>query len=692
MDVPASIDLTRQSLCARCETLYNSYDFLALNERIPDTGKHIVSLGKLTARTECALCNLFFEQSPSYKRNHRQHVRLFDRIRQTHLNQKRVDAKSFLPARFLTVLRENSRLEYDYLLEDEITHAGVVVYLPYKQTSPPLLNFIDPSNANWELLGSLISNCQKAHSLCNQVEHRYSLSHIYLINCIDETIVREHPSQRYLALSYVWGRQSSLETPESLMSSASWPENNFSFDKAPLTIQDAIRAVRNLGKKYLWVDRYCINQRGDQEKMMMLRNMDQIYENAEATLVALYGESDSAGLPGVSRIPRKPQPQLHSTHGRLVSSWPPISVLIQKSKWATRGWTYQEARLSRRCLFFTECQIYFVCLETTGSEAVPSDSTSNLISSLLNSTCLGPALFGSTKSLLKEFCLDRLVFTQRQLTYESDVLDAFRGILNRSKVMSFWGVPITPPKAAMDAHTGFSLGLLWTRKPKRATSNHLKSPKDPPRVRRIGFPSWSWMSVTGEIFNENGPGSSANSVRSKETSVFDKYLAGDESVSKMSGAFIRFHVQTDGQWEPLHDAIQKQCTNTLREESPNLLVEGDLVRVVRSPSTDRYRISGHSDLAIEFSAAFDLDLDMATHPLHDYSQHVTSKEDVQDALILVEWNDSQRKTRIRFVLMLLVWDKFARAERRGLLSEYRKQYSAEDIKSIPRTRKTFILH
>jgi hypothetical protein len=41
--------------------------------------------------------------------------------------------------------------------------------------------------------------------------------------------------------------------------------------------------------------------------------------------------------------------------------------------------------------------------------------------------------------------------------------------------------------------------------------------------------------------------------------------------------------------------------------------------------------------------------------------------------------------------MLLRWIGGGRAERRGLLSEYRKEYGAEELRRIPRTRKMFIL-
>jgi hypothetical protein len=56
----------------------------------------------------------------------------------------------------------------------------------------------------------------------------------------------------------------------------------------------------------------------------------------------------------------------------------------------------------------------------------------------------------------------------------------------------------------------------------------------------------------------------------------------------------------------------------------------------------------------------------------------------------LEWL-SEKKTKKRFVLLLLRWIGGGRAERRGLLSEYREEYDAEELRNIPRTRKMFIL-
>lgn len=173
------------------------------------------------------------------------------------------------------------------------------------------------------------NTCQGSHTLCTQVEDRYSLLYIYLINC-EERVVRENLSQNYLALSYVRG--SSSQANAQLTFEEKLPEGSFSFNEAPLTVQDAIRVVRNLGREYLWVDKYCINQNDNAEKQMMLRNMDQIYENFEATIVAMSSENDGAGLPGVFGHSRTPQSRFRTARGCLISSCPLLTTLIQALK------------------------------------------------------------------------------------------------------------------------------------------------------------------------------------------------------------------------------------------------------------------------------------------------------------------------------------------------------------------------
>jgi hypothetical protein len=191
----------------------------------------------------------------------------------------------------------------------------------------------------------------------------------------------------------------------------------------------------------------------------------------------------------------------------VVSSFPRVSHQVRDSVWATRGWTYQEAIFSRRCLFFTESQVYLVCKAMMCCEAieepftisdVPKFKTTKTLSleifdrgerGMAGAHAKNPKLSTSTRNLLEFF--DHLEeYTKRHLTYDSDSLNAFRGLLAISYFHTFWGVPI----ARMDSdgkdyfNISFARGLWW-RKDFRHGS----------LLRRTKFPRWSWAGWAGPI-------------------------------------------------------------------------------------------------------------------------------------------------------------------------------------------------
>ena len=51
-------------------------------------------------------------------------------------------------------------------------------------------------------------------------------------------------------------------------------------------------------------DCYCVDQKSYSSKSFMIQHMDVIYELSEATIVALHGQDDDPGLPGVSSVSR----------------------------------------------------------------------------------------------------------------------------------------------------------------------------------------------------------------------------------------------------------------------------------------------------------------------------------------------------------------------------------------------------
>jgi Heterokaryon incompatibility protein (HET) len=673
-------------LCESCQQLDLIRTFQPEYGNIPYTGKPILQLGKYpsdVARVKCPLCRFFFTVCRSWrgKRDQLLYVRLFDQIK-----SRNGASSTHIPRTpFWSVLSDYSPRMDDSDIRDGTAMNGIIAYQTASSTVPCTVLALDATNIDYDLLGSWLTHCQTSHDACMKVESgQSSLQYLNLIDCVQETVVQAKPDQQYLTLSYVWGHANSTSEPqpggESRIS-----QGVFSFAELPPTIYDAICVVRKLGMRYLWVDRYCINHEDCAEETVMIRSMGQIYANAQATIVALYGWDDGAGLPGVSKTPRTPQPHfvLGTGDGCLISSFPRLPNMIADSQWNTRGWTYQEARLSRRCFFFTEYQVYFVCQESSQSEAVPSDPGTNSISSLLNNNRLNASLFGYNVVAAEGLYLDRMMFSQRRLTYESDVLDAFRGLLARSPFITFWGVPVIPAGSQMDPSLGLALGFLRVR----GLADHRDSCCVDPGIRRLGFPTWSWASITGDISND----------RYLTNSVCRHYLEGDPKVLAQNDAYLQFWKVSRGQQVPLHEIIQQLKSNAVPEDSHCLAVEGDLVRVKLKSTSLGFQHCEQNDKEMGFFGGAHLDLVPPLTPSKSNiscTSHMADPEgsgSMEDALILIEWCDSQETNERRMTMMLLTWVTKDVAERRGLLYSYVDAPAAESYKAIPRTRRKFLL-
>ena len=310
----------------------------------------------------------------------------------------------------------------------------------------------------------------------------------------------------FIALSYVWGSKplgSSSHQPRSLRKGACIP------DTLPNVIEDAITVTLKLGWRYLWVDRLCIDQEDDADKHSQIGQMGLIICNsASVTLVAAAGLDADFGLPGVGSTPRIPQPLAIAQNQLLASTMRPPEMSILHSKWATRGWTYQEATLSTRRLVFTEEQVCFErkCMSCCESVVDPlilpiNQSQKNAEFRLqMRKRYFESCSLVEQKSDQSEASQNGISqirqhvqrFTARDLTYETDSLSAFLGILNQYRnrspsIYHFWVLPINYLGIAQ-APLALVISLCWQHPPGLN--------KDPPG-RREGSPSFSWAGWSG---------------------------------------------------------------------------------------------------------------------------------------------------------------------------------------------------
>jgi len=346
---------------------------------------------------------------------------------------------------------------------------------PELQPSPLRVNEV-PTWLHSSATRQYLQNCLTHHSTCNQQKETFSgrPSQLRVIDCHTRAIVRPSGDIPYAALSYRWGKSNgeSHDLQTDILPA-----------RLPSTVEDAIRVTQSLGIRYLWIDAYCVLQKNEDDFKHQIRQMHLIYRSAQITIIADGDADASSGLLGVS-IPRG-NVQTKGRYNELnlvtFSPWP-WALVYYTEGWFRRGWTLQEGYFSRRRLIFTEKQVLFDCDEGVISEDLQHSQIR--YHSMLEKW--QPNVDGETIYDLIES------YTERALTYDVDILNAFDGILGEFEqqeppIRSYWGIPL--PFDTSGYLNGLLIGLCWRHDIQNEKVN-----------RRLGFPSCSWA---GWLHNPN---------------------------------------------------------------------------------------------------------------------------------------------------------------------------------------------
>ncbi|OQU99389.1 hypothetical protein CLAIMM_05025 [Cladophialophora immunda] len=382
--------------------------------------------------------------------------------------------------------------------------------------------------------------------LCNGVSktERYLKDiPLLLVDVQDNCLVQATSAERYLTLSYVWGKVD-ISTTKTTNLTNRLRKSSLDPSSFPKTIRDAMTLVRSLGERYLWTDALCVIQDDDDTRDRDISNMDIVYQKGFSNIVALAGSDADAGLPGVtpkSRPPQKIEVLEISKNSEdlalrddgdgdgetetlyMVATPRPLSFAQTSSTWNTRGWILQEQTLARRNIYFSPNYVYFQCnqeiqCEVTLEGPIQEDKSSRgkeegeqgASVTIKNPLTLlrkiddrsGPEHLRRVFSAYSELVE---IYTRRDLTQPTDVLDAFAGMLStfrdefKSEIL--YGIPIA----------AFDLALLWTPtqtlngRPGRKSTSRMAafstSPSAPDTEDAIiqNFPTWSWAGWIGSV-------------------------------------------------------------------------------------------------------------------------------------------------------------------------------------------------
>jgi hypothetical protein len=264
-----------------------------------------------------------------------------------------------------------------------------------------------------------------------------------------------------------------------------------------------------LGYRYIWIDSICIDQEDSDDKRLQIAIMNDIYQGSVATIVALSASNANSGLARVSHGKSPPQMSCVVSGVVLRTVGPRLARLVRTSTWYHRAWTFQEGRLSPRCVFVSDDGVYFECNSLQCSEALNTELSAIHLSlkdmNHFNQVSYEEALnIGLTRNpvAIKVIDTGRALsiysglarrYSHCKITYPNDRLAAFSGMLKALQAMAyrdgfFWGLP----------HAHLNWAMAWQARWVTDAQN-------------LYFPSWTWLRHMGGIwpccpfYNSAGP-------------------------------------------------------------------------------------------------------------------------------------------------------------------------------------------
>ncbi|KAK5736055.1 hypothetical protein LTR17_007726 [Elasticomyces elasticus] len=379
-----------------------------------------------------------------------------------------------------------------------------------------------PPRISPSLVLTWLHACETVHKTSvSGIESRARLSLVranHALRVIDTStykIVQLPGDNKYVALSYVWGSNAEGMGGRSSARDIRGPA------AFPPTIMDALALALELRYRWLWVDRYCINQQDAEEKAALIPIMKDIFGLADLTIVAAGGNDAYAGLAGVrdhTRAGEKPKEVavLDGESVYVVPARPSFNKLLEETKWRTRGWTFSEQIFSRRLLYIFPSETILSCERVTFKESTGAQSFTGVTGRTWDSSAGPPSIeslidvklhttSGKHANLLnaQNFVLATAHYTSRELSFEEDRIIAFAGSIAMAHASTDTAIQTSLLKHGHPLEC-FETALTWHTSEEciafRSASNG-----------NVVAPSWSWASAGARVrFLDDGQENTRN--------------------------------------------------------------------------------------------------------------------------------------------------------------------------------------
>lgn len=373
-----------------------------------------------------------------------------------------------------------------------------------------------------DFLKAAIEDCMHNHSACTKPEPGIR-NPTRLLQIVDDGMGKQRVFLRttsplemysYTALSHCWGSpEEAKKMPKTTLDNlAHHHRDGMPISHLTRTFQDSIRLTVRLGLEYIWIDSLCIIQEDAADWAIESVTMASVYGGADLVIAATCGKDGNDGLyPPRNPLQRikfsvsesdsvrmsvqiyKPGDWNHQTWQ--FGNWNPSSdrdLPLHK-----RAWTFQERLLAKRIVHFSPLEMVWECWTSSSCEC----------GELLNGK--NTSVYPGAKSQHREAIqnsgtYERLLawdsviagYSVRDITYYQDRVQAIAGIALQ------FDNGASPDTAKLGRYlcgiweVDLPMGLLWYS---LLTTPREKHYKPHTRLRGWTVPTWSWLSIQGDI-------------------------------------------------------------------------------------------------------------------------------------------------------------------------------------------------
>ncbi|OCL07138.1 HET-domain-containing protein, partial [Glonium stellatum] len=319
-----------------------------------------------------------------------------------------------------------------------------------------------------------MAKCERKHKACSITNAPLPTRAIDVGSADSDTlrlVETAGQTSKYVALSHCWGKCRAFLTTRANLNDR---KRGFRMADLPGTFRDAVRVVRSLGIRYVWIDSVCILQGDVDDWEIESAKMAGVYENATLVIAAANAADDGEGF--LKERKRQYMPTS--------DPYPPLH---------NRAWTLQERYLSIRIIFFYSLNLQWECKQAVWHELGRDNVRNNrLVQEIIPQPLENGGLsYCGWYKMVQDY-------TSRAITYETDKLPALSALAARvaqeSKDTYLAGI-----------WKGDLLrGLLWYREVRRRfraqeSSLPFSNTGEKPQRKVFIAPSWSWASFPGAV-------------------------------------------------------------------------------------------------------------------------------------------------------------------------------------------------